>query len=116
MEVDGYLRFADGLVDDVSLCRRTLTARYGLERRLDAGDVVELVDEDDDVFAIARLLSAYETTVSEFVTLTPALDGYPTYISVGEYCDVLGEHYPAVTFGEQTPVTVVRFEVVALVE
>lgn len=107
-----YLRFANPFTTPIRVGAKTLTARFDFERDLDVGDRVDLVDEDDVVFARAEIDLAMTMTVAEFVRLDPS--GHASYDDVDELLDLLREFYPEPPggFGPSTDLDVFGFEVV----
>jgi len=85
-----YLRFADEYVDPILAGDKTATARIGFERGFDRGDVVDLIDADDNKFAEATVDVVFEGPVEEVVTR-----GFGHYDAVDpdELVDTLSSHY-----------------------
>lgn len=103
-DVDHYLRFADEYVDPILQGDKWATVRVGFERDVEVGDVVDLIDEDDDKFAEATVVSIRTEPLTQIAENLKGISAS----SLSELTGLLNEHYP----GEITPettATVFRF-------
>ena len=105
-DVTHYLRFADEYVDPILRGDKTATVRVGFERDFDVGDVVDLIDTNDDKFAEATVAAVFEGPVESVVRND---FGHYEGVDPADFVDTLSEHYPEANVDGSTTVTAIEF-------
>lgn len=100
-----YFRFQERTILEPG---RWITIRVALERDLDVGDRVALIDEDDLAFAFATIqwvarMRADDVAYHDFA-------GYPTFTTTADFLVHIRPYYPDRSVGPETVVDVVALE------
>lgn len=103
-----YIRFADRFEDAILAGEKRSTVRLEFDRDHAPGDQVDLVDEDDAVFATARVATVGEMTAVEYVRQDH--DHHRNYNSLAEFFDELREFYPNADLYPGVRVHVIHFQ------
>lgn len=110
--IDGYLKFSDKHIEPILEKEKTLTARYGLDRKFDEGEIIDLLDSEGRRFCKAKVLLTHNTTVENFVNLD--FEGHKSYSSVDEFINELSNYYPnSASFEADTSLKVIHFEIIS---
>lgn len=109
-----HLKFGVQHIEAIREGEKSITVRLGLERDFRPGDKFDLLDEDGEKFATARVDWTGEMTAARFHADDWA--GHRSYERLGEFLGELQRYYPNEDVSRDSEVFVVSWESSSVVE
>lgn len=108
------LRFANNFRTPILNGEKTLTVRREVPGEIATGNIVAFVNEDDNEFAWAKIVSRARMRCEDVVRTN--WEGHRTYDSIEEFALSMRVFHPDEYFGPDSYVTVIWYEVVMEVD